>query len=439
MELNCLYTYNAAICLRKAIATVVENSRNLLNIPLDKYYIAFCEDFKIIDKSSLCCSCEGCLDFLFLTTIWFKYIEALEKIYNDDIIFVDSLLDKFKVPDEQWEKYYFIMSLSEQKDFILKNYSDVDKDSLEKVSASAKNAYLNLCQAYYNNLISDCIDKVFRLFDVLNERNLEYLDIELDGKTVVYFDTNVFSQYVSNRNFSSLVDLSKSKQYTYVYSPYILEDSIKSDRIHLLHDCNKLVDLTDNKTILPIDDKFSIKKENVFDCVRRVHLFRDFTQAQEEKNVYRKKLYELTLLPMPHKEQNIEKLNADFFNFFQNEVAQDDELKKYFASILSYANCSLSISEIVARRMKYSKFSSTIDELFQFFDLIGYASDTKEKTLKSAVQDLEHIKCATAADIFVTSDEKLYKRTCVLYILLGVKTEIMMINDFKQLIAPKRG
>lgn len=434
MKLNCLYAYNAAICLRKAIASVVDASKNLRNIPLDKYYIAFCENLKIIEKKSLCTSCEGCLDFRFLTEIWFEFIYKLEHICNDANNFVNTLIDKFLVPNEIWEKYYFILSLSEQKDFILKNYPDVDKDDLERISEYASTVYLNLRQDYYDNLISDCNDTVFHLYDVLPEKSLKYSEVELDKKKIIYFDTNVFSYYIRNKSFYSLVNLSKSNEYTYVYSPYILEDGIKSDRIHFLYDCDKLVELTDNKTILSVDDTFLIKNENVFDCAKRVHLFRDYTKAQEEKNVYKKKFYELTFLPIPNQKQNAEKLNSDFFSFFKNEVSNNIELKNYLSHILRYADNALELSDIIKGTIQYENLSTTIDGLFQFFDYIGYAQDSQEKTLKSNVQDLEHVKCATAADIFVTSDEKLYKRTSVIYALLGIKTKIMKENEFKKFL-----
>lgn len=434
MSLNCLYAYNAAICLRKAIGAVVENSKNLLKLPLDKYYIAFCENYKIIDKTALCLSCEGCLDFEFLTKIWFEYICRLEEICTHEQIFINSLLNKFHVPDELWEKYYFIMALSENKEFLFENYPEIDKDILERVSSSAKNVYQNLMQAYYSNLISDCNDKILRIFEVLSERNLNYYDVNINRKKIVYFDTNVFSHYVNNKSFYSLVNLSKTNDYTYVYSPYILEDGIKSDRIHFLHDCNKLVELTDNKTILAIDDTFLIKKEDVFNCAKRVHLFRDYTQAQEEKNVYNKKFYEVNFLPMPNKKQNSEKLNKDFFSFFQNDVSKNDELEDYMKAILYHADNSLDLSDIINSSIKYENLQKVVDGLFQFFDYIGYAYDKDEKTLKSSIQDLEHVKSAIASDIFVTSDEKLYKRATVIYTLLGIKTKVMKEDDFKQLL-----
>ena len=434
MNLNCLYAYNAAICLRKAIGTVVENPKNLLNIPDDKYYIAFCENYKIIDKASLCLACEGCLDFEFLKKIWFEYIGKLEEICNSETDFINNLSEKFLVPNGIWDKYFFIMSLYEQKDFILKNYSDVNKETLEKISDSVKTAYLNLCQTYYSNLIADCNDKVLDLFTVLNKRNLNFSDVNVTGQTIVYFDTNVFSEYVNNRSFYSLVNHSQSKLYTYVYSPYILEDGIKSDRIHFLHDCNKLVELTDNKTVLAIDDTFLIKKEDVFNCAKRVHLFRDYTQAQEEKNVYNKKFYEVIFLPMPNKKQNSEKLNKDFFSFFQNDVSKNDELEDYMKAILYHADNSLDLSDIINSSIKYENLQKVVDGLFQFFDYIGYAYDKDEKTLKSSIQDLEHVKSAIASDIFVTSDEKLYKRATVIYTLLGIKTKVMKKYDFKQLL-----
>ena len=438
MRNNCLYAYNAAICLRQAIETVVEYSKNLLNIPNNKYYIAFCEDFEIINKTSLCTSCEGCLDFVFLTKIWFEYIEELRKICIDEKEFVIGLMKKFFVPDDPWEKYFFLMSLSNQKAFIFKNYPDVNKENLEKVSIIVKNAYLNLCQNYYSNLIADCNDKVLRIYKVLSKRTLNYSDVTLTEKKTVYFDTNVFSDYVNNKNFYSLVNLAKSNNYTYVYSPYILEDGIKSDRIHFLYDCDKLVELTDNKTILQIDDTFLIKKENVFDCAKRVHLFRDYTQAQEEKNIYKKKFYEISFWSMPNKEQNSEKLNKDFFSFFKNDVSKNAELNKYMVSILSHADSSLDLSDIIGGSIKYVDLAKAIDGLFQFFDFIGYAYDTDEKTLKSSIQDLEHIKVATASDIFVTSDKKLYKRATVIYSILDIKTKVMKKDDFKQLLTQIR-
>lgn len=437
MNRNCLYAYNAAICLRKAIGAVVENSKNLLNIPIDKYYIAFCEDYKIINKTALCLSCEGCLDFEFLTKIWFHYTDELDEICNNEQIFINSLLNKFHVPDELWEKYYFIMSLSENKAFLIKNYPEIDKKTLEKISTSAKMAYQNLMQAYYSNLISDCDDKVLRIFEVLSERNLNYYDVNIDGKKIVYFDTNVFSHYVNNKSFYSLVNLSKNNDYIYVYSPYILEDGIKSDRIHFLYDCNKLVELTDNKTILSINDTFLIKKEDVFDCAKRVHLFRDYTQAQEEKNIYKKKFYELTFLPIPNKKQNSEKMNKDFFSFVKNDVAKNDELKNYMKSILYQVDNSLDLSEIINGSINYENLQKVMDGLFQFFDYIGYACDKDEKTLKSGIQDLEHVKSATASDIFVTSDDNLYKRATVIYTLLGIKTKVIKEDEFRQLLIPK--
>lgn len=106
------------------------------------------------------------------------------------------------------------------------------------------------------------------------------------NKEVIYFDYNVFVNYIQNKEVYTHLNDMKEK-YTYVYSPAYLEEvaNIKMDDEEIFNHLNKISELFDNLELLPtIDDGIVARSEKPRDCFDRVYKGMGSTGTAEQLN-----------------------------------------------------------------------------------------------------------------------------------------------------------
>jgi hypothetical protein len=77
----------------------------------------------------------------------------------------------------------------------------------------------------------------------------------------------------------------------------------------------------------------------------------------------------------------------------------------------------------------HQRLENHLESLFKILEQIGYKSEGKNKS-RSAMHDMTHAIYATKADYFVTRDKKFGQKTKAIYHHLGIKTEVLTIDDF---------
>ena len=417
---NCVFIRNTRIVLEKIINSLIDKD-NLRYDDIHEELNSFLSMHYII-KSSLCFKCKYCFDYYAFTNLLSKFLNNINNLYekNKDFI-IKHLIEKPTDENEISDKIFILLDIY---NFNLDEEFKSINDEINKIFNILKYDYLNYKKAIYS-------DDTLRIYEKLSQRpNLpKKHKFEADKHKIIYFDTNIVAEFIQG-NIKNEVDLLKSKHYLFPYSPFIIEDKIKSNKLYLKDEIRLIEELSEKFEIL-YDDNFNliIVKENVSNCYKRVKLFLPETSTAEDFYYLN---FEQSKFVLPnHLKRKIE--SSKDLNFLSNCNKEEDSFLKY---IINFYKFNFSLDELksnsIFTKSIYEKLK-IVDQLNKFFNIISFQCDNEEQKIKSNMQDLEHIKVATYANYFVTNDKKLLNSAKVIFKFLDIKTEVLNLEDFKKL------
>ncbi|RBP79093.1 hypothetical protein EBI01_20265 [Marinomonas rhizomae] len=261
------------------------------------------------------------------------------------------------------------------------------------------------------------------------ESIFNYSEYEAE-REVIYFDQNMLSDYDQKKIVFDQVSELK-KKYDFCYSPSHLEEINKiineMDVDRLL---SKVSKLTDNIFVLPRVDGYYFVKEEPKYGFQRVRAYPGSTEAIEALKVISSSDREIFLDKYNDEIHKKDIGNSvDIFNSLSDEAFQE---------LLFYTHSSFKNKNDIKEHFKRDDLLHAIYTLYNSLDLLSYKVDTKERTIKSSVHDIEHILSATKSNYFVTKDKKLYHRTRQIYGFLGIKTIVLNHNDYIEVLTSNK-
>lgn len=298
----------------------------------------------------------------------------------------------------------------------METFVDENKDIIE-----LKKDLQNYEKIKWNDRCFDSSPKIkskihFDTENIINDRD----------KEVVYFDQNIFINYVDNREFMQKINKSKNKYY-YCFSPGHLHEIIKledANRKYIFFD--KLMELTNNLGVYNIQNKL--------DLIKYMNI--EYIYEQEQDLIKAIKVAEEGRL-----------IQANDANIFFEKYREDNHLRRInnckledihsseLQELLTHVICEYDIDYIKHDKVRtYSLLNHLVYSLYDVLNLLGYRKDNKEKTIKSSIHDIEHIGYASICDIFVSNDTKLNARVKEIYKFLNIKTKVMDGKEFVKLL-----
>lgn len=241
----------------------------------------------------------------------------------------------------------------------------------------------------------------------------------------VYFDQNVLSECAKSEPLQFKVNcLSYNNNLSFYYSPSHLEEI---NKIPDQETKKKIIDyikkLTNNVTILPEIDSNGFYIEDPEFGLNRIAMYDGSTQVLEALMLESSKdrcLYLEKYDTNEHKSKIAN--NADIFNSLSDED---------FRELISLSHSSLYRKDNFKNIKSRDKLLHAIYTLSSALNLLGYKLDKKEKTIKSALHDIEHLIYASEADIFITNDAGLRARANQIYKFMGIQTKIIALDELE--------
>lgn len=240
--------------------------------------------------------------------------------------------------------------------------------------------------------------------------------------TKVYFDQNVLSLYAQDEEIKSKIDhLKESGKFIFFYSPSNLEEINKIPYLdQKLLVVSALSELTGNIVILPDEKTNSFFIEDPCYGLKRIENHEGSTEALEE----------LKLVSSRDRKMYLEKYDTaehrqDIAN---NQSVFESLTDEEFGELVSLSHSSLYDKECFSNTTSRAEALHAVYTLSSMLDLLGYKVDTKEKTQKSSLHDIEHIIYGLDADIFVTNDRKLQSRAIQIYKFMNVDTKVVNLE-----------
>lgn len=256
------------------------------------------------------------------------------------------------------------------------------------------------------------------------------MKIYLDHNLIIYLRNN------SNKEFGDKVKAMKENGFDFIFSPAHLEEIAVSA---MRHDVEKSIIENDIKFLTELCGSNSLRPkpttlndveygtEYPEDCYKRVienYSVNDYAEAVDKDIIQR-----------AHD------------NPFSNPKDVNNQKPKDVLSHLSYISIilkSLVINKLITQSEAIKKLQSSpnynlADEFrtlehsvncaANLLEKIGYYREDTKKS-RSRLHDVSHIIYGRYADIFVTNDKKLLKKTEAIYSLLDIDTKILSMKEF---------
>lgn len=446
-KIDCTIKLAISYSLKKILEKLVKNIHLWNEIKFSEETIVFHELNKQLKNTRVCENhCMGCLDYILVDRVFGDFHTSIDKTnkkykdllrflsqeYNLDIIDPIELALNLIAKPEYLEKKLDNNQLAEYKEYV----SDINE------------IIINLKLSYYNQRITELHDKVLSHSHLANKQESNSIKIDINESIeTFYIDQNFIGKYINDNSFKRQVESIKKKaNYKFIFSPYLIEDGIKMNKVFLKDYFEHITLLTDNILMARYDDELCFVKEEVNSIVERVLLWLEPTKAGENLKFYWSEYNKYAYPDFKRDEKNtlVQKINNNiqlFLKEFNIESVHNEkiEYERTMEKILYWYMelYPFSLEDLQSGFIKIDNdfdCIDKIDKLCDFLDFINYQTDKEEKKIKSSYQDTEHLKHAWKCKYFITDDDKLIKRGKFVYSLLGIKTLFLTSDDFKKMM-----
>ena len=248
----------------------------------------------------------------------------------------------------------------------------------------------------------------------------------------LYLDYNIILEMKKNEEFKRKI-LKYKKYFRFFYSPAHVEEIFKAKKTEYKEEIPELLNLlnemSDTWELLPPPgewlggyvtkrEKIGIieTQENSEKCYKRI-------EDWDTRNI----IEDLSKTYLNHKD--VEKIE-EISNFLPERVFKNTEVKQKLKKFSEKEGVSVYKCEKKYDKIKfdYNKLELVIELLFHFLNEIGYSTNRTEIQALSGIHDNTHCCYATKCDLFITTDNRLSKKSKAIYSFLGIKTKVHHIH-----------
>lgn len=286
--------------------------------------------------------------------------------------------------------------------------------------------------------INQATDRLLAYAHLEHTQKMQYIPYKQpENSEVYYIDQNFLSNYERDENLRNLVNVAKANNAIFAYSPYVMEDGIKMNPFFLKSYVDNIYSITNGVCYAVSNTSLCMFTEDISILIKRVKLWEHATKAAEEQHSYQT-LLNAELYPRFGKKTPFqEKIKDPNFSGFIEYMKEDKELQKEINGIMQkdIASTLLELSSGKSPGHENDRETiSLIDDICKLMNLVNFQSEspTDTKKVKSSFQDIEHLKHSWKADYLISNDDKLRVRGSVIFNLIGSKTKIIKLDEFKR-------
>lgn len=424
--------------LERAIAKILYNLikqyfddiESIINIQKHQDYnlIIHLENLRVTND------CDRDVDYDLIAGAWKKFSLSIEELNknNDDLI--SHILKEFDAKAEDTfiiagtlynhEKIISIKLstpwINKYKNYIIKLDSIICDFRLEILRYETANVQ----------------DVFFAEHPIIQNENIKFQKSSSKGNTV-YLDMNAVQPLA---NVPKIKKILKRTNFSFVYSTYLIEDALNSNPLFLNSFYSDLYLLTNGEMVGYMNDGLCYVKEKLEDTVSRVSKYSNLTKLFEY-TVVNDLIKNHHVYPELRKGRKLnQRISSDIIGFFNEEAKKDTLGFNHVASKFH----GTSIEEFVysGKIVQVEDYETAIEQLSSLFDFVNFGTEdihpSNYSKIASSFRDRKHLEHAYICDYLVTDDSNLKKRAEVIYEILGIKTKIIGINDFKKMLKQQR-
>jgi hypothetical protein len=423
--------------IQDAIANILFNKLFEYIEDIEKIgFIRSSKEFKIITELDNFRG-ENCysIDYDMVLKIWTNFYSSIQNINKENEIFINRIAEIFSFECD--DNFKLIDSLDKYESYITQHLNKEEKKLYACYLIKIRESILEFKKELLRYYAADLTDDFLNNKDIINASNVKYKQIFLQNPTV-YIDQNIFSNLIKKADLKKMfLKIAKNNDFSFVYSPYVIEDAANMNVFFIKEYRKFLIELTNCSMVNVENEKSTFVHEEFNDTYSRVKKY-SFLRNTYERKRYINILTHYYNFPILRKESKFNKLvSKDIIGFFKNKENKEN---KEFKLIESRFGDSRIINFIHTGELNLSdkdnNIPDIINDLLELFDYINFnTEDIKISNIKkvySSYRDNCHITYAYKCNYFLTNDKKLRTRAEIIYKLIGSKTKIMSFEDFQE-------
>ena len=397
------------------------------------------KEFEIIDQLEelITSNIEESIDHELIIEIWNDLYSSIKEVNEKYETFIKKILKKFDIFSNDY--FMIIGSLEKYENYIESFLNCEEKNIYSEYLKNIREIILNFKKNLLHYYKAELSDNFFNNKDIINSVNIKYSEPYKINEKTVYLDQNVVSNILKEKKKKELfLEISKSKKFSFVYSPYLIEDAINMNPFFFKEYKEFLIELTNCKMVVLEGQKTNFVKEEFKDTYTRVEKYSDL------RNIYEKARYVDILInyytyPRLRKGSAINKqLSKNLISFFKD----NKEIDRF--ELTGYKIYSQHIIHFLKKgELNLTSEDDTVEiiyELLELFDCINFKTEniniSNLKKIYSSYRDNSHIVYAYECDYLLTNDDKLSHRANTVYKLINAKTKVLKLEDFIKEIRP---
>lgn len=373
------------------------------------------------------------IDYDLVIGAWNNLYNSIKEINEEYYQLIDAIKIKFEliVSDD----FLLIGTLFNHEKYIAKNIEEKYKKNFNEYIARANQIILQYKEALLSYHISDLQDRFFDKVDIIDTDDIKYQKISL-SKPSVYIDQNSVAEIIGDQKYKKhFFQASKDNKFAFLYSAYLIEDSINMNPVFLKEFLNELSKLTNNQMVGYLTDGIKFITENPKDTISRVKKYYELTKIFEQTR-FIEVVKHYHMYPELRKGKILNnEIIKDMAAFFENPLKS--ECPGY-----SQVENKFSTNDHIANFIKYghlemtttSDIRETISSLSELFDFINFETEkvcfSNKSKIYSSYRDRQHLEHAYLCDFFITNDSKLRNRGRAIYSFIRASTKTLTVKDF---------
>ncbi|WP_334598657.1 hypothetical protein [Pseudomonas alvandae] len=452
--MDCIIKIGFSLALKGIIQKLVDNAQsyNIL-VRSDEWRVAVNLEAKINNKRVCEDLCPGCLEFERTAKMFVDFTQSISRTNDKNENLINKLRSTFLLSEEK-DPVSLAMDLIAAPIYVK---SKIEKDNIEKIEDYAREiqgAIYALALDHYLHEQAKCSGRLLSHGELEQKQVISYERITiLEGQKIFYADQNFISKYGSDSNLKIQVDNFKSRVgCNFIFSPYVIEDGIKMNRVRLKEYLESVESLTDCIMLVRSGETLTLAKEDIHKTFNRVILWRDATRAAEDQKIFKMLYNHWGYSHFSRGSKFSKRANDNIIELFESlrphlidmdhEIEFDDFESDPALCVRLNAYTiekSFTLHDLVSLQITPENDLhriELIDELCDFLDFINYKTEalSEQDKIRSSLQDAEHLKHAWLADYFITDDKRLRARGELIYSVIGVKTKFINRGELKGLM-----
>lgn len=431
--------------LQQAMANILFNKlmmsfddlENLSAVQSSNEYRIVVELSKKLEQEEISSDTTSCVDYELVINAWNTLYEGIQALSKDYKALLEKLLDLYNLRIK--DPFQLFGSLIKHDTKVINKLGEGDRKIFKEYVIHGNKIIRDFRVSLLTYHSSELVDRFLDDIDIINKENIHYKSIELNG-TSIYLDQNAVSFIVDHPQcMRQCLAGQENNDIAFVYSSYLIEDSINMNPLFLEEFLDNLLKITKNQMVATMDDGICFATESIRQTIDRVKKYSKLTKKFETHR-FIKVIQHYHDYPELRKGKVLyNELGKDPIKFFLKETKSDipgyELVEKAFRG-----------NELITNFIKTGKIRETsqqeksqfIGDMLELFDFINFETEavklTNAQKIYSSYRDNEHLVHASITDYLVTDDKRLKIRGNIIYPLIGAKTKVINSKEFSDLL-----